>query len=431
MVRACTMRRTWMIAWVVGLCLLAAGCSVVAAAAGASGRRLRVLVLLPRESPADAADVSALQLGMVAELAANGGRAGGYGVRLLSGSTSDPLLGTEDPTSCPQIAQGYASSSAAVAVIGPLTDQCGAVISSFDGLGVAVVSPTVDDPVFTHMVGRVGTCNVGGPTGIDLFGCEPAAFYPAGVRNFSHVTATSDMQGAAAAWQLARLGVRRVFVVEGDGVDPWLGPPFRREARVLGLRLVGVAAPIVSPSISRRAVRRLVARILGSGARAVAFLGYDADPAGRDRGIAPILTSLRARGFRGPFVGAFDGPTQALVQLAPHAIQGMYYMSVRLPLEAMGPAAQRFAARLRLTGRRAVDAVYGAVAIQLVLAAIADSDGTRAGVRAALMGLRARTLIGVVRIDGDGDPVPERVAIFQVEHHTFAYRRSVLVGPTQ
>jgi len=62
-------------------------------------------------------------------------------------------------------------------------------------------------------------------------------------------------------------------------------------------------------------------------------------------------------------------------------------------------------------------AVYAAQAAELLVAAIARSDGTRASVSSELLKARVDDgLLGRFVIDPDGDPVPAPVTIVRLEH---------------
>jgi ABC-type branched-subunit amino acid transport system substrate-binding protein len=62
-------------------------------------------------------------------------------------------------------------------------------------------------------------------------------------------------------------------------------------------------------------------------------------------------------------------------------------------------------------------AVYAAQAAEIMLGAIARSDGTRAGVARALRATHlADSLVGSVSFDGRGDIVPRPVTILRARH---------------
>ena len=60
-------------------------------------------------------------------------------------------------------------------------------------------------------------------------------------------------------------------------------------------------------------------------------------------------------------------------------------------------------------------AVYGAAAADVVLDAIARSDGTRASVLAALPDTRVATPVGPAAFDADGDPLGAAVTVLRIE----------------
>lgn len=389
---------------------------------------LLLLSLLPRNSPTDRRDVLAIDAGIEAALAARGHRAGGHRVSLVRGDSSDPNNGTEDVQSCPAIGARYAGEARIVAAIGPLTDGCAmGVVPALAQRGIALVSPTATAPVFTHETSSRHFCSFSQDRP-SLDGCRPADFYPRGVRNYAHVLATVDRQGPAAAALFARLGVKRVYLLAAYGLDAWMADSFRREARQLGIRVVGYGKPDVYRP-SRAEIERQARAVVSSGANGLYLLSdQEADPAGRDAGLPPFLAAIRRSGFAGTIVGSFWTTNGLLVQRAPRAAEGMYYTSMRLPLVALPTQASALAARLKLRGRYAVDAIYGAAAADVLLDAVADSDGTRAGVRAALFRVRDRGLLGSIRIDANGDVVPARVAILRVVKASLVYRGTVTVG---
>jgi ABC-type branched-subunit amino acid transport system substrate-binding protein len=406
---------------------------VGAAASSAGGARqdhtLELLSLLPRHSPTDRRDVLAIEAGIDAVLDANDHRAGGHSIRLVKGSSSDPDLGNEVFYKCIDIGTRYAADRGVIAAIGPLTDACATnIVPAFSQAGIPLISTTVSAPVFTHNPrDRAGICPVGSHTRHYLDGCRPRHFYPGGRRNFAHVAATIDYQGPAAAAVFAQRRAKRIYVMALYGNDSWMAGPFRRQARRLGLRIVGLGRP-TAPRPSASSIRRHARAVLRSRAQGLYFVGSEGDPVGRDVGLAPYLRAVRKAGFRGTIVGSFWHTHGLLAQRAPRAAEGMYYTSTRLPLAALPAEASALARRLRLEGRDAVNAAYGAAAATVLLRAIASSDGSRAGVRAALFRFRGRTVVGEFRIDANGDVVPARIAISQVVRGSLRYRATLTVA---
>ena len=415
------------------LIVILTACGTVSGSTTGSGSgSVSLLVLLPRHSPTDRSDVRAIEAGIEATLAARGHRAGGRRVSLIEGSSSDPTLGTESFQSCSDIGARYAANPRIVGVVGPLTDECASgVVPALAQRGIAVVSPNATAPVFTHEAlhgSTSGTCSIGQRSRYSLYGCEPSDFYPKGFRNYAHVVANVDRQGPAAAALFARASARRVFVVVPYGYDAWMLAPFRQEAGRLGVDVVAVREPDVYRP-GRRSILRLARDVLASRANGLYLVGdQEADPAGRDAGLPPFLSAVRRAGFLGTIVGSFWKPNGLLVERAQHAAEGMYYTSTRLPLTALPAAASALASRLKLRGRYAVDAVYGAAAAEVLLDAIDDSDGTRAGVRGALFRVRKQGLLGSFRIDANGDVVPAQVAVLRAVRGSLVYKGLVMVG---
>ena len=89
-----------------------------------------------------------------------------------------------------------------------------------------------------------------------------------------------------------------------------------------------------------------------------------------------------------------------------------------LPVQRLGPAGRRFVREFGASqpgGKVSTEAVYAAQATEILLDAIARSDGTRPSVTRALLATDIRDgLIGDVRFDRDGDVNPRPFTIFRL-----------------
>ena len=395
-----------------------------------------VLSLLPTRSSADQVDVTSMNRAIEAVLEERGGMAGRFRVQVEQADSTDPSTGSEWFASCPSVATSHASDEGVVAVIGPLTDACAAgVVPVFNQVGVAVVSPAVTSPVFTHV--PVGAERGGGecslqPARFRLDGCVPASFQPTGDPSFVHVPASVDRQGVAAAAALRSLGVRRVFLATLYGSDAWMGGSFRAEAERLGIDIVAEGYPDVYEQVPSD-VDAFTADVVASDPEAILFVGtQDADASGRDVGVAPYVAGLRAAGFTGPVVGSFWLSSGQLADSAVDGGEGVYTVTTRLPLEAMPVQAREFAAGLGLDGRAAVSAVYAGAAMEMIMDAIAASDGTPDSVREELLRLRTHgRAVGSGARDAGGDVVPARVAVLLVDGDAVELHSALTVGPTR
>ena len=125
-----------------------------------------------------------------------------------------------------------------------------------------------------------------------------------------------------------------------------------------------------------------------------------------------LLKDLRA--VLGPdvvFVGP-DGWTPYSATLgAGSAAQGMYVSYAGQPLEKLGPTGKKFMAQFRayakIKGSMPPYAVYQAQAAQIMLDAIARSDGTRSSVTKQMFKTNVKNgIMGTFRFDKNGDIVP-------------------------
>ena len=212
---------------------------------------------------------------------------------------------------------------------------------------------------------------------------RPERLYPSGERNFVRI-ATADHVAAAALVQLAdELGSTRVFVL-WDRDDPNLvGFPAGMRTAVAGrgLRLAGA----VGWNPDARSFDGLAREIASTRPDAVLLAGAAPPRAGA------LIRRLRARLGRGPALIASDGfaDFDALIADAGPAARGMYVSYYGIPNSKLPPAGRRF---LKAFERPNPDfsAAYAAQATELLLDAIARSDGTRASVNRELRRSRSR-----------------------------------------
>jgi ABC-type branched-subunit amino acid transport system substrate-binding protein/DNA-binding beta-propeller fold protein YncE len=339
----------------------------------------------------------------------HGFRAGEHTVGYRSCDDSTAQRGFYDSRTCAANANAYARAERLVAVIGTYNSDCAKIeipiLNRAPGGPLAMISPANTGPGLT----REGESALWGYRG------APEVFYPTGERNYVRVLPADDMHGAAHALLAKQLGVRRAFVLYEEGVF-WrdlLADPFRYAAPRLGLQVVG-AETFDPEAKSYDAVADRVAR---SGAEAV-LLG--ADPFfGGDR----LLKALRARlGRRVEILAGFyfaAGVPDVLKQVGSDA-HGLYVATSDLPRAQLEltPAAERFFAEFGQANSEGF-VLEAAQAAELVLQAIARSDGTRASVLEELKASRVRNgLLGSFRFDRNGDITPATVPILRITGST-------------
>jgi len=244
---------------------------------------------------------------------------------------------------------------------------------------------------------------------------EPEVYYPTGVRSFVRLMAREDLQGVANAVLARKLGLKRVFVLY-DRTRFWrveFADPFLRTARRLRIDVSGTAG--FSPE--SRSGERLAERVARSGAKGVFIAGAGSE------GEAEMLKALRGRlGSRikimtsDPFI-----PIPMLLEAAGPATRGLYVSATDIPPDApeQTAAARRFARDFGTMQAPVMGVLPAAQATELVLDAIARSDGTRASVLEEIGAAQVKNgILGDFRIDRHGDITPARLGIFRVPART-------------
>jgi ABC-type branched-subunit amino acid transport system substrate-binding protein len=224
-------------------------------------------------------------------------------------------------------------------------------------------------------------------------------YFPSGTRSFARVIATEDGQGTAGAILAQRLGVRRPFVLTEDLGGFWyastVADAFRREAARRGLLVAGEAMwEGFGPTSPYRAVAAAVAR---SGADAIYLVGFP------DPGFDPLMAALRRRLGRGMRIISPDG---VLPLDTPDAI-GMYVTATARTNDELSVTGRRWAQRFAATQPRGAVTEWSpmaAEATEVLLAAIARSDGTRASVTNAMLHSSfTDSILGPFRFTPTGD----------------------------
>ena len=295
----------------------------------------------------------------------------------------------------------YARAAQLVAVIGTYNSGCAEVeipiANRAPGGPLPMISPANTNTALTR----------GGITGLPGF---PAAYYPTGVRNYVRLAAPDDLQGAGDAMLAKELGVRRVYVLDdGQGYGKVVVTGFRSAARRLGLRIVGSA----TWSHEAKGYAALADRVARTGAGGVFVGGY---------GSGTLIKALRSRlGRRVVLIGA-DGfvPIRDVLAGAGPAAFGMYVSVPGVTNDELGRVGRRFLRAFASTqpGGATASGTYlpqAAQAAELLLQAIAGSEGTRASVLVRLKTLRVRNgILGSFRFDRNGDMRPSLFTILRI-----------------
>lgn len=330
-------------------------------------------------------------------------RAGRFRVAYQSCDDSLARTGLYDEPRCASNARAYGENPDVIGVVGTYNSAC--AVAAIPELNRAPDGPLVMVSPLNDFVGLTRQ----GP-GIDP--SLPSALYPTGVRNYVRVYPTDDLGGAALALLARDRGRTRVFVLD-DG-DPGYGAlqaaTFETAARRVGLDVVGRAT--WDPRADEFAA--LARRVADSGASAVYVGGLIDTNAGR------VLRDLRGGlsqnvDLLGP---AGLAPASILMKKSDGAARGMYLSFSGLLPESLPPAAARWTRRFARTQPGAdvePAAAYAAQATEVLLDAIARSDGTRRSVLDELFRIRVVDgLLGSFRFDANGDISESPMTIVQI-----------------
>jgi branched-chain amino acid transport system substrate-binding protein len=303
-----------------------------------------------------------------------GGKAGKYSVTLKTYDDSTAAKGAWDDAACAKNGTDHVANTNEVAVMGTYNSGCAKI-------EVPTLNNDSSGPML--MISHANT-NPGLTKKWDTG--EPEKYYPTGVRNYARVITTDDYQGqGAAAFAFNDLKVKKAFVLN-DNQTYGLGvaKAFAESAKKLGIEIVGEQAwDAKQPNYTA-----LYQGVKASGADLV-YLGgiYD------NNGGQLIKDKVAVLGKNDGAVKLFapDGFTgyPDMVKLPESA--GMYLTFAGLTqdqlVKAGGAGVKLFDAYKAKYGKDPDGSypLYGVAAVQVIMAAIAASDGTRKGVNAAVL----------------------------------------------
>lgn len=333
-----------------------------------------------------------------------GGVAGRYPVEIRGYDNSTAEAGAWDDAACAANAAAHVAAADEVVVLGPFNSGCAKV-------QVPVLNMVPDGPLlmFSHANTNPGLLK---PWEAD----EPAKYYPSGRASYGRITTSDDWQGVGLArYAKSDLGLARcVVLTDGATYGAGIASTFLAAAAEIGLETAGPLA--WDPSAST--YDDLFARVGASSPDCVVLAGI-ADNNGlaliRDKvavlGDNETVKLLAPDGFSGfPDIEALP------------AAAGMYISFADVPLGAeFGSGSTGFLARY--AARHGAEptssyASYGAAAAQYLLASIAASDGTRAGVLAC-------ALSGAIEIPADVSASGFRIRVDPEVHDALDKRVSI------
>ena len=334
--------------------------------------------------------------------------AGEFSVGFREYDNSTAAKGSWDDAQCAKNAQAHVAAKDEVGVMGTYNSGCAKII-------VPVLNQDPEGPMV--MVSNANT-NPGLTKAWDPG--EPEKYYPTGERNYFRVVTTDDNQGNAAAEFAKSIGVKRVYVLNdrqtyGIGV----ARSFTSAAKALGLTLLSDGDAGTGWDDKAPNYEALFTKIKATKPDMVYVGGiFDLNGGQLVKDKVKYLGDNTKVKFMMP-----DGFTGYPDFLALPEAQGAYLSFTGLSIDQFpkGGAAEKFQADyLAEYGEAPTSSfsVYGAAAAQVLLAAIAASDGTRKGVYQAMKGIvipASESVVGTeLRFDENGDIISKDITILNV-----------------
>jgi branched-chain amino acid transport system substrate-binding protein len=377
------------------------------------GTTFKIVSDLPLQGPS-AARAKTLNNAIRLYLEQIDGKAGPYAIEFEMFDDAATATGDWDPDLCAQNARTFVADVTVMGVVGPLNSGCAEImIPILNEASVAIVSPANLAPGLTHD-------GPGAEPG------EPERLYPTRARNYARVVVSDDYQGEIGAeFMKNELGVTKVFVLDDKDVyGKSVADAFEKTATNIGLKVAGHMA--WDPNVQNYSA--LMAAVKASGADGI-YLGGSASSNGdqviRDKvsvvGDNDAVKLLVSDGFVSPSLFAQAGAAN---------VEGTFASAPVLnPPDLEGAGAEFVAAYTARYGQPEVYTAYAAAAAQVLLDAIARSDGTREDVVARLFETNIQDgIVGPMAFDANGDPERGRVSIFKATGGTWAFESAVPLG---
>jgi branched-chain amino acid transport system substrate-binding protein len=338
---------------------------------GNAGKTLIVGVDLPFQG-ASADTSNATFNAMKLYLDSVGGKAGNYKVQLKQYDDSTAAAGKWDDATCNKNADAHVANADEVAVMGTYNSGCAK-------LEVPKLNQDPNGPLLmiSHANTNPGLTKTWDPG-------EPQKYYPTGQRNYARVITTDDFQGTAAARFAAKdLGVKKCAIInDNETYGQGVAKAFQDEATKQGITILGNQAwDAKQPNYTA-----LFTNIKAQNPDCL-YLGgiYDNNGGQLIKDKVAVLGDNNTVKLIAP-----DGFTGYPDEDKLPQAQGEYMTFAgqdQSQIEQAGGAGKTLLDSYKSKYGQAPPSsyvTYGVLALQVILAAIAKSDGTRKGVTAAV-----------------------------------------------
>jgi len=306
-----------------------------------------------------------------------GNKVGKYAIKFKVYDNATAAKGGWDDAKCAANAQAHVANKSEVAVMGTYNSGCAKIIvpilNQAPGGAMTMVSDANTNPGLTKV------WNPG----------EPDIYYPKGIRNYARVCTTDDIQGSAAAQFAKSIGIKSVYVLNdtqtyGQGV----AQAFTTEAKKIGLNVLSSGSYGEGWDSKQSSYEALFTKIAALKPDMLYIGGIFDNNGGqlvKDKfkvlGDNTVVKMMAPDGFTGY-------PDFNKMPEADGAYLSFAGLSTELLLKnAPNGAGAKFVKAYKAAyGKDPIGSypIYGVAAVQVILAAIAKSDGTRKGVTNAI-----------------------------------------------
>ena len=330
-------------------------------------------------------------------------KAGKYKIGYQSCDDATAQEGAWASEKCSANAQAYAQDKSLIGVIGTFNSGCAEII-------IPVLNRAPDGPL--GMISPANTYVGLTHTGPGTAAGEPNKYYPSGKRNYIRIVAADDFQGAADALNTQQLGLKKIFILnDKQAYGLGVATDYKNALTKLGINVAGFSAWNSKAS----SYTGLATQIKQSGADAVFLGGLICENGGK------LIKDLKSVLGNKVTLLAPDGftPISAVVSGAGNVSEGMYVSVAGEPNEKLGPTGQKFVKDFGATqsgGNVDPYSAYAAQSADVLLAAIAKSDGTRASVASNLLNTNVTDgILGSFKINSNGDTNANPVTIYRIK----------------
>jgi branched-chain amino acid transport system substrate-binding protein len=396
------------------MAFLAAGCggeeeAATTGPAGGGGQTVKIVSDLPLQG-SSAAQTEQMNNAIKLYLSEIGNKVGNYTIEFEAFDDSTAARGAWDEATCTANARQYVEDESIIGVIGTFNSGCAKLeVPIANEASLAYVSPANTAVGLTH----VGPGSEEG---------EPDKYYPTGTRNYARVVTPDDVQGQIdATYMKDTLGVTKVFILDDkDAYGKGVADSFEIAAKDIGLEVAGHEGW----DANAQNYRALMTTIKQSGADGIFIGGISCFNGGqliKDKvavvGDNKTVQTVVSDGF--VQVSLFD-------EAGADNAEGLYGSAPTLNPEDLPGAGKEFNAKVEQQfGPPEVYTAYAVAALQMLLAALEDSDGTRESVTENLLSAQADTVVGPISFDENGDPADKFESIFQAKGGSWEFVEQV------